>query len=131
MEVRTELEETEAVGIIVLEAPTKVSDVLRTVELATSVKLVKLEAKVFSALEIDAISELISDLTEEIELFNADLLVGTMLLDESEDEIGEVIVMMALDMEASTEDNASEAELTRADTLELISVCLIKAELET
>ena len=88
-----------------------------------------------SALEIDEISELIpaltDDATKEIELLITLLTaeVGIMLLLLLLDVA--VAVMAALDMEASIDENASEAELIRADTLELISAWSIEANLET
>ena len=89
-----------------------------------------------SALEIDEISELIpaltDDATKEIELLITLLTaeVGIMLLLLLLLDVA-VAVMAALDMEASIDENASEAELIRADTLELISAWSIEANLET
>ena len=89
-----------------------------------------------TALESDEISELIPALTDdaikEIELLITLLTaeVGIMLLLLLLLDVA-VAVMAALDMEASIDENASEAELIRADTLELISAWSIEANLET
>ena len=80
-----------------------------------------LDTALETALDNEEMSELISAFTDEATLESELMTVGTMLLLSLITLLELVALITALEIEASIEDNAAEAELTRADTLELIA----------